>query len=202
MAKKNKVSKKVDISKLVDSSKFTDKTITLLDKVEIIVHPFLSLRQTLTFIDNVVESCFDSETGDYLPELKDLSIGLNILMMYTNCNIPDDIEERYRLLYVINQCQDIIEVVNKNQFNDIMHIIDESIEYKKSLLANASIEKANSILNALQSANSELSSKFKEFEDMDMDKILKSLLSNGVINEEKLVNAVKQSQNKTVVNKR
>lgn len=203
MAKKNKADEKsnnlVDISKVLELSNFKEQKLTLMDSIEVTIFPLLTLKQTLAFIDNVVDSCFDSESGAYLPELKELAIGLNILMMYTNCRIPDDIEDRYRILYAMNKCQDIIDIIDKNQFYDIMQAIDEAIEHKKNMLTNAAEEKINSVLAALKTADNELSERFKNFEDLDMDAVLKGLLSNGVIDEEKLVNAVKNTQKETLV---
>lgn len=189
-----KTDNRVDISKLLNLPRFDTQTVTLADGVEVIVSPFLSIGKALSFIDNVVDSCFNTETGEYMPESKELAIGLNILTMYTNCYVPDDIESEYKLLYATDKCEKIREVIDINQFYDILDVIDASIDHRKQLLVSNASEKTNSLLTALTAVNAELGDKFKEFEDMDMQAIMKGLLSDGVIDEEKLVNAIKNTQ--------
>ena len=101
---------------------------------ELVIKTILPLSDMLTFVNDVVSGCF-SEDGEYIPEVKDFIIKSNILTKYGNLTLPDNLKQRYTMVYETNAVKIILANVNNMQFTAMMHSIDEKIAY----LCNANI---------------------------------------------------------------
>lgn len=121
---------------------------------ELIIKSTLSLPDMLTFVNDVVSSCF-SEDGEYMPEVKDFAIKSNILSKYANIVLPDDLELRYGMTYATDAAEIILNHVNHAQFAAILQSIDEKITYL-----------SNSHLSALENQMEKFISTFANLEDL------------------------------------
>ena len=142
---------------------------TVWNDIEIMIKPVLSLKEMMTFVDNVVKMCF-TEDAVYLPEAKDFAIKSCILEMYANFDLPRDVSQRYELIYCSDVVTFVIEHINQIQLNEI---VDSSNE-KLANLAQANIEAMNKQMNDLYNAFNNLQNQISNvFDNISPDDIKK-----------------------------
>lgn len=96
--------------------------------LNITVKRFLNIEDMIRFTDAVCDSCFDYSTGRYRPEVKDFVTRSCILEIYANFDLPENLEERYELVYQSDVISEIMKYVNKTQFDAILIAIDNKID--------------------------------------------------------------------------
>lgn len=156
--------------------------------IEVTVKKSLSLKEMLEFVDSVVKSCFTSDTNAYMPEIKDFATKVCILEKYANFTMPSNVETKYSLIYQTDAVECVLGYVNLQQFNEIC----ASINRKVDNVAQANIEAVNKQMNELYNAFDSLQNRLAElFNGVDGDDIraVAGALSNGSLDEEKLVKA-------------
>lgn len=157
----------------------------------------LSLKDMMEFVRSVVLSCFDSESSEYIPEIKDFAIRCCIFEYYTNITLPANIEKRYDIVYHSMIIDDIMRNINQVQFNAMTRAIEE----KMSHLANANIEMVNREVEKLYVSFDNLQNKFATVFDgvgeEDIRNVIKAF-SGGKIDEEKIVKAYLDSKDAKV----
>lgn len=92
------------------------------------VKRFLSMEDMILFTDAVCDSCFDYSTGKYRPEVKDFVTRSCILEIYANFDLPENLEERYELVYQSDVIPEIMKYISKAQFDAILIAIDNKID--------------------------------------------------------------------------
>ena len=86
---------------------------------EVQVKSALGLTETIGFVDSVVSTVMDSETGDYRPELFDFAFGAMLLMYYTNIALPEDSGEQYALVCHTGLCFEIKKNIDTEQLDSL-----------------------------------------------------------------------------------
>jgi len=180
----------------IDSNKFAEvvgaiyqptQTVTW-NGLEIVIKNTLSLTEVFTFVNNVIQMCFEDETGEYLPEVKDFAIKSCILDMYTNIALEQNVQKRYELIYCSDIIQFIVEHLQNPQLSEITHAIDVKLAH----LAQANIEsinkQMNDLYNAFDSFEKQIGTAFSAISEEDMTTLLSALTDKG-LDEEKLVQA-------------
>ena len=161
--------------------------------VEITVNKTLSLEDMMVFVNNVTSLCFKESDGTYLPEIKDCIIKSCIVELYTNLTLPSNISRKYDLLYRTDIVSAIVQHVNQVQLHDILEAIDCKIDN----MAQANIEVTNRQIAELYTTFNSLQERiegiFSGVTQEDLTNLV-SAMSNGAIDEEKLVQAYKESQ--------
>lgn len=164
--------------------------------VEITIRKTLSFRDVLGFVDSVTKSCFTSDTGTYLPEVKVFAIKCCVLEMYANFALPSNVEHKYDLVYNTDAFDVVIQHINMKQFNEIVDAISEKVEN----IAQANIEAINSQMNEIYSAfdtlQKQVSDMFSGVNSEDMSKFI-GAVSGEQFDEAKIVEAyMKQRKEK------
>lgn len=158
-------------------------------ELKIVVKRSLTLKDTLTFVDSVVKSCFSQEDGAYMPEIKDFAIRSCIVEHYTNITLPSNLDKRYDLLYSSNLLDAIMQNVDQLQFNAMMRAIESKTEY----LAKSNIESSTRAINELYASLDSLREKFEatfaNISGDELNKVITAIGANG-LDEEKIVKAV------------
>lgn len=156
--------------------------------IPIIVRKCLSFEDMMTFVNDIVSSCFAENTGEYLPEIKDFATRCHILESYADFVLPKDISEKYDLIY----CSDIISVVvqqvEQNQFNAIMNAIDRKIDNNARSNIEALTIRMNELVSSISSLESKMSAVFDGVNEGSISKIAGAIV-NGSFDESKLVKA-------------
>lgn len=161
----------------------------------------LSLGESLAFVAEIFEACFDDERGDYLPEAYAFAKRACLLTYYTNIQTPEDTYKMYEFVYS-EEVEAALEIIsfyyNKNQYNDLMDIVNKKIEHKKAVIVSTStryiIELLNKI-NEISSANEEL---FNNLTPEEVSSFVGSVSKMGEIDEGKLAEAVLDAQGRSV----
>lgn len=159
------------------------------------VHRVLPLQTMMEFVERVAKSCFDTETGEYIPEVKDFAIRSNILDTYANFTLPKNIDQQYRFVYGTDAVDIVLQNVSQKQFKEILRAIDAKIEY----LVRTDIERIrHDVANAVQAIN-DIATRFSALMEWtapgDVERLLSSIGKDGAFDEEKLVKAFLSERN-------
>lgn len=153
----------------------------------------LSLQEVIHFVEGVVDACFDEETGDYLPEVKDFLIKYFVLEKYANFTMPSNTNNMYDLIYCTDAFVTVCGYINTEQFSEICAAIDEKLDYK----TNASVEAMNkqmaTVFNSFEDIEKNLSQLFSSVDNESLAKLIEAL-GNGKIDEAKLVKAYTEAK--------
>lgn len=159
--------------------------------LKIKVRHMLDLAGVIKFVSYVAESCFDSETGEYLPEIRDFALRSALIQFYTNIDLPEETGEQYELLYG----NDLIESIGSSGIIDYVqrNIIDDAIDDKICYLTSMDIYRIKNGFESLVDGLSKLEESFGEiFGSIDSDSISKiaDAVDDGIFDEAKLVKAI------------
>lgn len=166
----------------------------------LVVKESLSLAEMFSFVDGVVNGCFNQETYDYMPEAKDFVLQASVVEYYSNVKLPENLDRKYAILYRTDLVQTILENVNRGQFDEMVH----AINCKVKSIADTNTAKLAKMLTEIGENISTILGKYSEtYSDVtkeDVNNII-SALSNGGFNEEKIVQLVldkNSSEQKTI----
>lgn len=182
--------KKISVSKFEEAVNSSYEATHDIDYngITITVKQDLTLKEMVEFISSVVMSCFDDETSEYTPEIKDFAVRSCIFEYYTNINLPSNVEKRYDIIYHTQILDSIMQNINQLQFNAMMRAIED----KTSHIANSNVEMINrqmaQLYDSFENIGNKLSSTFDGIGDEDIKNVVKAF-SDGKIDEEKLVKA-------------
>lgn len=110
----------------------------------------LSLVEMLQFVEDVVSSCIDKDTGSYSPEIKDFSIRAGILTEYANFRLPQNIEKQYELVYNTDAVAQVMQYINRDQYVEICKAIDSRIEYERNIITSIVSLKVNELVARIE----------------------------------------------------
>lgn len=94
----------------------------------------LSLPEAVAFVSNVVQLCF-AENGEYMPELKDFGIRLNVIARYTNIELDDSTGNVYDVLYGNDLFETVLSEIDNGQLKSIVYGIDQRIKLTNDMNA-------------------------------------------------------------------
>lgn len=104
------------------------------------VKKYLSLSEAIAMVETVTEHCIDDETGAFHPEVIDFLIRNSVFTMYTDVELPEDIEERYDFVYRFGELYyNVVRIIDSEQFSAVTDAIKAKIKY----IANANVEALN-----------------------------------------------------------
>lgn len=189
MAKKITINSWKESLKTIDES--SDKAMFLGN--EISIKHSLTLTEMISFVNGSMKSCFDEETDEYMPEVKDYVIKSNTIEFYTNLTLPKDLEERYTLIYdswnILGEI--IYKNINYTQYEEMLNSINERIENKLDFDAfnmRAEIEKSKKDIELLIEQISQI---FSGLSKDDVESFAQTIIGAiGAINEEKIIKAI------------
>lgn len=154
----------------------------------------LSFEAMLTFVSNVVSSCFEEKTGEYLPEIKDFATRCFILESYAGFDLPKSISEKYDLIYCSDIVSVIVQQVEQGQFNSMLNAIDRKIEHQAQSNIEALNKQMNEVVAGFTALEQNLSAIFGGIDNDTISKIA-GAIANGSFDESKLVKAFTTDEN-------
>lgn len=191
-----KTNTKVSVNALerVVKSTFTPTTQVEWNGIALEVKKVLSLNEMLEFVSNVVESCFSSDTGAYLPEVKDFAMRCAVLEYYGNFSLPENTEYKYELVYGSDAVMFVMQHVDGYQFNEMMSAIDKKIEHRAQSNIEALTKQMNDVINGLSEIEKSVSEIFGGVDNATITKIAEAI-AGGSFDESKLVSAFMEQRN-------
>lgn len=156
--------------------------------LEISVKRRLSLTEVLEFVNSVASTSF-TENGTYVPAVTEFAVKSNVILMYTNLSLPDNLENRYQLIYGTDIISHILTLIDSAQYHEILDAADKQIEF----LCDSNVDAIQYQLSELMSNFEKLQSGMVEvFAGIDSDEVNKfanALLKNGMPTEDSVVSA-------------
>lgn len=165
------------------------------NSLDITVKTHLSFEEMIAFVDGVAESCFTADTKAFIPVAKDFVIGCLVIEMYSNLTLPQNVNKKYEIISGCDVVDVILEKVDKAQFDNIIKSINEKIRYLiETNIAQTTI-KTNDLLYSVADIESKIGDFVSKITPDDMRALITSI-SNGKIDEGKLMEAYLESKNK------
>lgn len=162
--------------------------------IEMVIKRCLSLEEMMTFVNDVVSSCFEEKTGEYIPEIKDFAIRCSIMESYAGFVLPKDVSEKYSLIYNSDIIPFIVQNVEQNQFNAMLSSIDEKIKHCAQNNIEAINKQINELIAGFSTIEQNLSNIFGGIDNETISKIA-GAIAGGSFDEKKLVDAFKEQMN-------
>lgn len=148
----------------------------------------LSLEEMMTFVSDVVSSCFAADTNEYLPEVKDFSTRCCILENYAGFVLPKSLSEKYEMVYNSDIVSFVVQYVEHMQFNAMLAAIDHKIEHQAQSNIEALNKQMNEVVAGLSALEKNLSGIFGGVDNETITKIA-GAIADGSFDESKLVKA-------------
>lgn len=188
MAKKEKAAK-ISINAWEDKIERQEPIVKEWNGLEITIRPLLSFEDMLRFVNRVTRLCFNDDTNEYMPELKEFAVQSNILEMYAGFRLPDGAGKRYEMLYQSRTLVDmIVGSINKAQFDDIMSAINEKLKYMAQSTLSDIKSEATKLIGAIDNLQNSFAEMFDGMDNEKLDSLVKAITGNR-LDEGKLVNA-------------
>lgn len=138
--------------------------------IKINIKRILSFREMMEFVQSVVQLCFESETGSYIPEVKFFAIRAFMLEKYTDMDLPAEIEKKYKLIYSTDIAQTVMKHIDSVQFQEIVQAVDAKLDY----ITSANIEAQNKQMKAFYDSLERMETQFSDiFSGLDSNAIAK-----------------------------
>lgn len=153
----------------------------------------LSLETMMTFVSDVVASCFAADTNEYLPEIKDFSTRCSILECYAGFELPKNLAEKYDLIYSSDIISFVVQHVESGQFNAMLAAIDTKIEHQAQNNIEALNKQMNEVVSGLSALERNLSGIFGGIDNDTISKVA-GAIANGSFDENKLVEAFQKTK--------
>lgn len=185
---------KIKVSDFVNSSQGY-KDVTYTDKwngLDIEITKVIGMREMMGFVINVVEGCFTSDET-YLPELKDYNIKENIILYYTNIELPDEVVDKYDLLYATDIVDFVVERINKSQIKEIVRSIDKKIEHRAAANIEMVYKQVNDLYVQMNDLFEKIGGAFEGVTQEEISNVMKAL-ADGKMDEAAIVRALFEQQ--------
>lgn len=88
------------------------------------VRPILKLKDMTFLIQDVLKTCETKTPGVLAPELIDFSFRRHIVSMYSLIEMPDDLDDQYKILYETDLFDVVTKNINKDQYQGILRAIN------------------------------------------------------------------------------
>ena len=185
--------KKVSINKF-ESALNKNNVVTVrlagTDDVVIQIKKTIPLQEMLLFVQEVVEACVDSESGEYIPEAYDFAIRVGVLTHYANFSMPANLEKQYCLVYNTDAFSQVLAEINTRQFDDIVRAIDKKIEFMLNVISSSAVTKINDVISKFNDIAEASEKAFSGINADDMAKIIQGISKLGEIDQENVAKTI------------
>lgn len=150
--------------------------------IEISVKNTLNFEESILFVNNIVDICVDSDTGEYNPEMFDFMVKLFTVKFYSNAEISGDVENDYKLIYESDIFDKVFEQINATQFNELVRSASAKIDFKVSSIINTATSRITELLEKFEEMINEGTEKISQInpsEVADMVSLAQTLQSAG-----------------------
>lgn len=155
--------------------------------VEVKIRRNLPFTEMLTFVDDVVQSCFQ-KNGAYIPEVLDFAIKSNLISKYTNVSMPDNLEHRYAILYNSDLVDFVCKHINMQQFQEIVASINRKLSYMCNTNTVSVQNRLNDLISAFETMQEKTEAMFSNVTPDDITRLV-GAVGDSALTEEKIVEA-------------
>lgn len=147
-----------------------------------------------TIIENVVDSCFDTD-GTYDPSGKDFLFRALVVATYSDVELPDDNAVKYAFLFGTDIFDAISSAVNSTQLGMMYWQIDEMVKVQKQRNADVITNKLMELESTLSAVMESMKNIATEVNPDDI-KSLVGAITETKFDEAKLAKAIVEEQTK------
>ena len=169
-------------------SRYTNTEIVQWNGLEVQIMKSLSLEDMLAFADSVIKSCFDQDTGAYLPEVKDFIIRCNVIERYSNFSMPSKLERKYDMAVRSGAYEMILNHIDIAQFTELMRAIEAKLQNAADANVQMVFMKFNDVVSSFEVLQQKVDALFSGVDAADIGKLIGAISESG-ISEEKVVQA-------------
>lgn len=188
----SKKSNKISVNKLESTMQNNVVSIPMAgyEDIEIVVRRVLPLRDVMQFVEDVVSSCVDRDTGSYIPEVQAFATRACVLTQYANFTLPKDSEKQYDLVYNTSAFHQVMDVIDRAQYDEILYSINERIKHEVAMMESSMAAQIADITAKLDHFVETSEAMFGSVSDKDMSALIHGLANGGRLDEKKIVDAV------------
>ena len=162
-----------------------------MEKIFNITKNSLTFKESLDFINEVIDSYFDmDDNGEliYMPFIGDIGLTNAFLKYYTDYKFNDDIEKDYQFVCTISP-YNYLKEINENQFLSLEEAITKEVDLKLKQLENTRTDLISQLLKVVIGKVNSI-----EIPNIDEDTLHKIVdMLNGGFDENKIVEAYLKS---------
>lgn len=181
--------KRVSINKTdtIMKERFGNTTTEQWYDAEVKIKRSISFTEMLTFVSDVVMSCFQQD-GGFMPEVLDFAIKSNILTKYANFSMPDNLEHRYEIIYNTDAVDFVCRHINMGQLNEIVASVNRKLDYMCNSNVAAIQRQLNKVVESFEDVQQQTAKLFDGISSEDIAKITDAI-SSGELSGDKIVEA-------------
>ena len=161
--------------------------------VEVKMRRSLPFTDMLTFVNDVVQSCFQRD-GVYTPEVLDFAIKSNIISRYTNVSLPDKLEHRYAILYCSDLVDFVCQHINMQQVQEMVTSINRKLSYMCETNTVAIQNRLNDLVSSFEEMQKQTADVFGGVTQEDVTRLV-GAIGNSTLTEERIVEAYMKQKN-------
>ena len=90
----------------------------------ITVRELLPITELSSFVNSVLNCCYDEKHDVVVPEMMDFAFRINVITSYATVELPDEICNQYAMAYQTDLFDSIVSVINKQQLCAIRDAIE------------------------------------------------------------------------------
>lgn len=157
--------------------------------VEMHVKRFIGFDEFTNAVNNIVNACFNQETGEVNYEAVDFVERAEIIERYTDYQLPDDVRDAFTTLYETNIYENARKNIDEGQIVRLLASAEAKLEAKERK-ANAAAESAAlALISRFDSVSEQMENIFGDVTPEQISGIFNAMI-DGKLDEEKIVNAV------------
>lgn len=149
----------------------------------------LNMKETASFISDVVSMCIDEAEAEYTPEFYNFAIRLSVLNHYAGIPLPTGkdgtvqhmMEKAYVVLYTTDLYDKVCSKIDADQFRDMLAAISERIRFNRDLLVSSSAQKLGELLQAVDNMVNEGKNALEQLDGEQFAQALESMAKLGVV---------------------
>lgn len=195
----SKNTKRISVNKFetaIDTDNTIVTTLVGTEDVEIQIKKIISLSDMMKFVRDVVDSCVDGESGEYIPEAYDFAIRIAVLTYYANFEMPSNLEKRYFIVYNTPAFEQVLNSINRCQFNNIIEAINRKIKYRLDIMTSTAAAKIHEIIDKLSDVAEDAENAFKGVSAQEIANFVDGISKLKDIKDEDIAKAIVEVQDK------
>lgn len=158
--------------------------------VEISVKKVLPFSEAMDFTQEVVNMCVDTENGDYVPEAYDMAVRMYTLVHYADFSMPANIEKVYWLLYNTGAYEQVLSIVDKQQYDALIAAIDNKIVFLTDMIKSTAVHTMDTIAQRLEGIVESAEKSFGALDTDTLNRFAQNVMNGGKFNEKKTANTI------------
>ena len=165
--------------------------------INFIVKPRLNIGEVGAFVEFAISNTYNKNEEEINYSAKDFAFGLSTIVFYTDLDIPEDVDEQYKILTCTNILDKIKEHIDEKQYWHLLDSIDEQLKFEEQKILSQYrfatqeyIEQIKYEASNIISAFIQFAESFKDIDPNAIADIIPKLTAMTKIDEKTLVDAV------------